>query len=80
MADAFDMIMFAMAKEFGWTPDQIRQLEYRHFVMYSKQLSEYYKANEAAAKGKKYSADIDMSEEDKEHKKDLLKKWSVNKK
>ena len=40
-------IMFAMSKEFGWTPDQILDLDFKHFNMYAKQLNEYYKANEA---------------------------------
>jgi hypothetical protein len=72
-------IMFAMSKEFGWTPDQILELDYKHFNMYAKQLNEYYKANEAASKGKRYVPDISIDEKEKNRKRALLNKWSGSK-
>lgn len=41
-----------MAKEFGWTPDQILALPYKLFIMYARELGEYYEAMEAAQSGK----------------------------
>lgn len=68
-------IMFAMSKEFGWTPDQILNLDFKHFNMYSKLLNEYYKANEAASKGKKYTPELSFGESEVERKRVLLDKW-----
>ena len=73
-------IMFAMSKEFGWTPDQILNLDFKHFNMYSRLLNEYYKATEAASKGKKYIPELNMNDSELERKRALLDKWSDTKK
>lgn len=79
MTDEFDEILFAFAKEFGWTPQQVRELPVRLFYVYVEQLSEYMKAKEAASKGKKYkrsrSATPRLSQEEKDHKRELIEKW-----
>jgi len=66
-----DKIMFAMAKEFGWTPDQILALPYRLFMMYSRELTEYYE--EAANSGNKRPTKF--TDDDKRKKRELLEKF-----
>jgi len=53
MVEMISKLMFAMAKEFGWTPDQVLNLPYRLFIMYARELDEYYQNMEAASNGHK---------------------------
>jgi len=66
-------LMFAMAKEFGWTPDQVLALPYKLFIMYARELGEYYEAMEAAQSGHKKP--VKLTDEDKEDKRKLLEEF-----
>jgi hypothetical protein len=66
--------MFAMAKEFGWTPDQVLDMPYKFFIMYAKELGNYYEEMEAASKGHKRHTKL--TDEDKKEKRKLLEKFA----
>lgn len=69
--DHLSKLMFAMAKEFGWTPDQVISLPYKLFIMYARELGEYYEAMESAQSGK--SAPVKkLSNEEKERRRKMI--------
>lgn len=67
--DNTDKLMFAMAKEFGWTPDQVLNLPYKLFLMYARELGEYYKAMDEAQSGKKHNQKLTDDEKERRRKK-----------
>lgn len=69
--------MFAMSKEFGWTPDYIYSMPFKWFLMYSDKLKIYYEAKAAAMAGK--SAPVPkFTSEEKDRKRELLDKWKTD--
>lgn len=69
--------MFAMSKEFGWTPDYIYSMPFKWFNIYAEKLNIYYEAKAAALDGK--SAPVPkFTEAEKLRKRKLLEKWKQN--
>lgn len=66
-------LLFAMAKEFGWTPNQVMELDYKLFIMYARELGLYYEAMEAAQSGHK--TPVKLTDEDKDKNRKLLEKF-----
>jgi hypothetical protein len=63
-----------MAKEFGWTPNQVMDMDYKLFIMYARELGLYYEAMEAAQSGHKNP--VKLTDEDKKDKRKLLEKFT----
>jgi hypothetical protein len=70
-------LMFTMAKEFGWTPSQVLELPYKLFVMYAKELGEYYEEMEAANSGNKRQPKL--TDDVKSDRRKLLEELNDNK-
>lgn len=66
-------LLFAMAKEFGWTPNQVMDMDYKLFIMYARELGLYYEAMEAAQSGHK--TPVKLTDEDKDKNRKLLEKF-----
>jgi len=67
-------LLFAMAKEFGWTPDQVLAMDYKLFIMYARELGEYYEAMEAAQSGHKKP--VKLTDVQKDNNRKLLEKFT----
>lgn len=66
-----DYILFSFAKEFGWTPQQVRELPFSLLLKFVKMLNEYYELKQKASKGQK-TGNVHMTEEEKNKKRERL--------
>jgi hypothetical protein len=53
-----ELVVFLFAKEFGWSLEYVLNMQYRHFRMYLRELVEYYRAQQSASEGKKYTRPV----------------------